>query len=112
MGAKTKGLFDRTLLPGYAFDPRQKSKGLPKTLLAGRPARFILTSDTPGWAFSLLYRGALKHHVQRQALSHVGIRPTRFTHFSPVEHSTDAIRAGWLETMRALGRTLTDGLQG
>lgn len=102
--AKTKGLFDRTLLPGYAFDPRQKRMGLPKQLLAGRSARLILTSDTPGWLFPLLYRSALKHQIQRQILGYVGIKPTGFNHFSPVEHSTDVLRARWLARTEALGR--------
>jgi NAD(P)H dehydrogenase (quinone) len=101
--AKTKGLFDRTLLPGHAFDPRQKRMGLPKPLLAGRTARLILTSDTPGWAFWLMYRNALRHQVQRQILAYVGIKPMGFTHFSPVEHSTDTIRANWLAKTSALG---------
>jgi NAD(P)H dehydrogenase (quinone) len=101
--AKAKGLFDRILLPGYAFDPRQRSAGLPKPLLAGRTARFILTSDTPGWAFWLMYRRALCHQVQRQILSYVGIRPMKTTHFSPVEHSTDQIRKAWLTEANGLG---------
>jgi NAD(P)H dehydrogenase (quinone) len=102
--AKAKGLFDRTLLPGYAFDPRQRKAGLPKPLLAGRTGRLILTSDTPGWAFWLMYARALKNQVQRQILSFVGIKPKGFTHFSPVEHSTDPIRARWLAHTRALGQ--------
>lgn len=103
--AKTKGLFDRTLLPGYAFDPRQKRMGLPKPLLAGRTGRLILTSDTPGWAFWLMYGRALRNQVQRQILSYVGIKSSGFTHFSPVEHSTDTIRARWLAQTEALGQT-------
>lgn len=103
--AKAKGLFDRTLLPGYAFDPRTRKHGLPKPLLTGRTGRLILTSDTPGWAFWLMYARALKHQVQRQILSYVGIKPQGFTHFSPVEHSTDKIRAGWLARTRALGQS-------
>lgn len=102
--AKTKGLFDRTFLPGYAFDPRDRRMGLPKPLLAGRTGRLILTSDTPGWAFWLMYARALKHQVQRQILSYVGIKPQGFTHFSPVEHSTDQIRARWLAQTEDLGR--------
>lgn len=101
--AKTKGLFDRILLPGYAFDPRQRRMGVPKPLLAGRTGRLILTSDTPGWAFGLVYRSAIRHQVQRQILSYVGIKPMGFNHFSPVEHSTDAIRAQWLTQAEALG---------
>ncbi len=102
--AKAKGLFDRTLLPGYAFDPRQRRAGLPKPLLSGRTARFILTSDTPRWAFWLMYRSALRHQVQRQILSYIGIHPMKLTHFGAVEHSTAAIRADWLQTTAALGR--------
>lgn len=102
--ARTKGLFDRAFLPGTAFDPRQKKLGLPTPLLAGRSARLILTSDTPGWAFSLLYRSAVKHQVKNQIFGYVGIAPTTFTHFSPVEHSTPAIRQGWLDEVAGFGR--------
>lgn len=101
--AKAKGLFDRTLLPGFAFDPRQRRMGLPTPLLAGRTARLILTSDTPGWAFWLMYARALKHQVQRQILSYVGLKPRGFTHFSPVEHSTPDLRTRWLDKTRLLG---------
>ncbi len=102
--AKAKGLFDRILLPGYAFDPRQRRFGLPKPLLAGRTARVILTADTPGWAFRLMYRSALRHQLQRQILGYVGIRPMKLTHLAPVEHSTDTIRAGWLAQAGTLGQ--------
>ncbi len=102
--AKAKGLFDRTLLPGYAFDPRKRRFGLPRPLLGGRTGRLILTSDTPGWAFALMYRSAAKHQFQRQILSYVGLRPRGFTHFSPVEHSTLTLRARWLAKTEALGR--------
>lgn len=101
--AKAKGLFDRTLLPGFAFDPRQRRMGLPNPLLKGRTARLILTSDTPGWAFWLMYARALKHQFQRQILSYVGLKPHGFTHFSPVEHSTPDIRNLWLKKTRLLG---------
>jgi putative NADPH-quinone reductase len=103
--AKAKGLFDRSLVPGFAFDPRQRRMGLPRPLLAGRTGRVILTSDTPGWAFWLIYARALRHQMQRQILAYVGIAPRGFTHFSPVEHSTDQIRARWLAQTRALGQS-------
>jgi NAD(P)H dehydrogenase (quinone) len=101
--AKAKGLFDRTFLPGYAFDPRERRMGVPKPLLSGRTARVILTSDTPGWAFWLMYRKALKHQLDRQILRFVGLKPVGLTHFSPVEHSTADIRARWLGDTRLLG---------
>ncbi|MGE0347883.1 NAD(P)H-dependent oxidoreductase [Hydrogenophaga sp.] len=58
--AKLKGLFDRALLPGRAFDTRSKTLiGLPRPMLTGRSARVVVTSDTPGWFMRLAYRNAL-----------------------------------------------------
>ncbi|MGR3435708.1 MAG: NAD(P)H-dependent oxidoreductase [Shimia sp.] len=51
--AVTKGLFDRILLPGRAFDTRQMRLGLPRPMLKGRSARLILTSHTPRWYMRL-----------------------------------------------------------
>jgi putative NADPH-quinone reductase len=101
--AKAKGLFDRAFLPGRAFDPRIRRGGLPKPLFAGRTARLVLTSDTPTLWFRLLYGQAMRRQVERQILSFCGLKPQGFTHFSPVEHSTDAIRARWLDRARAIG---------
>jgi putative NADPH-quinone reductase len=102
--ARAKGLFDRVLLPGFAFDPRQRRMGLPKPLLTGRSARLVLTSDSPGWYFRLAHGAALRRQVEGQILRFCGIRPAGFTHFSPVQHSTPERRAAWLDQMRALGR--------
>ena len=102
--ARAKGLLDRVLTPGFAFDPRQRRFGLPKPLLTGRTARLVLTSDTPGWYFALAYRSALRRQVEGQILRFCGIRPTGFTHLSPVQGSSPEQRASWLEAMRALGR--------
>lgn len=102
--AKAKGLFDRTFLPGYAFDPRVRRMGLPKPLLAGRSARLILTADTPGWAFRFLYRSALRSQIQRQILGYTGIAPMAFSLCAPVEHSTEAIRNRWLAAAESHGR--------
>jgi putative NADPH-quinone reductase len=102
--AKAKGLFDRVLVPGFAFDPRKRRFGMPKPLLTGRTARLVLTSDTPGWYFGLAYRSALRRQVEGQILRFCGIRPTGFTHLSPVQDSTPERRAAWLGAMGALGR--------
>lgn len=102
--AKAKGFFDRAFLPGRTFDPRIKTLGLPKPLLTGRTARLILTSDTPRWYFRWAMGSPLKRQIQRQILRYVGIGPTGFSHFSPVEHSTDAIRQQWLAQIEALAR--------
>jgi NAD(P)H dehydrogenase (quinone) len=102
--AKAKALFDRAFLPGRTFDTRIKKLGLPKPLLTGRTARLILTSDTPQWYFRWAMGSPMKRQVTRQILRYVGIGPTAFTHFSPVESSTDALRQKWLEQVATLGR--------
>lgn len=63
----------------------------------------MLTSDTPAWAFLLMYGCALKPQVHRQILSFVGLKPLRHTYFSPVEHSTPELRARWLADTRLFG---------
>lgn len=101
--AKAKAFFDRAFLPGRAFDPRIRKGGLAKPLFEGRTARLILTSDTPSFWFRALYGQSMRKQVERQILSFTGLKPSGFRHFSPVEHSTDLIRANWLEKARSIG---------
>lgn len=103
--AKAKGLFDRLLLPGFAFDPRQRQMGLPKPLLTGRTARLIVTSDSPGWYFRLWHGQAMRRQIEGQILRFVGIKPQGFTHFSPIETSSQTRRDGWLRQMHTMGKT-------
>lgn len=102
--SKLKGLFDRALLPGRAFDPRIKKAGLPKPLLTGKTAHTLMTSDTPNWAFSLLYNSAARKQIERQILKFVGIKPTHFSNFAPALTSDKATIDKWLATAQMLGR--------
>ncbi len=101
--AKAKGFFDRAFLPGRAFDPRIRRFGLPKPLFAGRTARLVMTSDTPGLFFRFAYGAAMRRQVERQILDFCGLKPRGFTHFSPVESSSAEMRDRWLARARAIG---------
>ncbi len=101
--AKLKGLIDRAFLPGTAFDPRVPAGRLPKPMLAGRSARVILTSDTPGWFLRLVYRNAIVHRTRGQILHFVGLKPARFTHFSGAGHPKAGQVARWTAEVRKLG---------
>lgn len=101
--ARLKGLFDRSFLPGNSFDARRKKFGLPLPLLSGRTARVVVTSDTPHWAQRLLYRRAMQVQLSRQILGFVGLRPVRYTHFSPVEHADERRIAKWISEAEDLG---------
>ena len=103
--AKLKGLFDRVLLPGYAFNTREKTiAGLPKPMLEGRTGRVVFTSDTPGFFFRMVYRQALVHQTRGQIMHFIGVKPTKVTWLSG---ATDASRKKikrWSSDITRLGR--------
>ena len=103
--ARLKGLFDRVLLPGRAFDTRSTTLlGQPKPMLTGRSARVLVTSDTPGWFQRIVYGGALQRQLRAQILGYVGIRPARFSWFAPASHASGATVTAWLARISELGR--------
>ncbi|MGG7567508.1 NAD(P)H-dependent oxidoreductase [Rhodovulum sp. DZ06] len=103
--AKLKGLFDRVLLPGRGFDPRDPHwTGLPKPLMTGRSASLMVTSDTPNWAFRLVYAHAFRKIMARQVFGFVGIRPMRWRNFAIARQASPETVARWIETARADGR--------
>lgn len=102
--AKLKGLFDRALLPGQAFDTRHKTRlGLPSPMLTGRTARVVITSDTPGWFMRLAYKNALLWQMRRQILEFVGLKPTRLTHLGPASDAKPEQVQRWVKQIRHLG---------
>ncbi|MEM9388371.1 MAG: NAD(P)H-dependent oxidoreductase [Pseudomonadota bacterium] len=101
--AKLKGLFDRSLLPGRAFNPRVIEHGAPKPLLTGKSARVIVTSDTPAWYLRWVYGNALFHQIRKQLFRFVGITPTRFTHLRLASHPKPGQVSQWQDQLRWLG---------
>lgn len=102
--AKLKGLFDRALLPGRAFDTRVLLKsGMPSPLLGGRRARIVITSDTPRWFLSLIYRNAMVHQLRGHILAFVGIKPAPVTFFAGTSHPKAGHVQKWLNTIKSLG---------
>ncbi len=101
--AKLKGLIDRTFLPGWAFDTRNQRMGMPLPLKVGRTARAIVTSDTPGPFFWLLYRKALLKQIKGQIFHFIGLKPARITHFAQASDAgADKVRP-WLRQVERLG---------
>lgn len=101
--AKLKGLFDRALLPGRAFDTRVRKGTMPKPMLQGRSARVILTSDTPGWIMRFIYKNALIWQLRKQILGFIGITPSRFTWFSGASDAEPAMVDRWVSKVRYIG---------
>jgi NAD(P)H dehydrogenase (quinone) len=101
--AKLKGLFDRVLLPGEAFQ-YVKGKALPEQLLKGRSSQVLVTSDTPGWYFRWIYGAGVRKQTEKQILGFCGLKPVGYHMFSPIRGSTDADRSALLERAGNLGR--------
>jgi NAD(P)H dehydrogenase (quinone) len=101
--AKLKGLFDRVLLPGAAFQ-YVKGKALPEQLLKGRTSQVLVTSDTPGWYFRWIYGAGVRKQTEKQILGFCGLKPVGYHMFSPIRGSTDADRSALLERAGNLGR--------
>lgn len=95
MPAMLKGLFDRALLPGLAFQPISGQQ-FSKKLLTGRTARLLITSDTPSWFWHLFY-GAGHHKIMKhQILGYVGIKLKASHNFAQMRTASAAQREKWL----------------
>ncbi len=92
--ALLKGFFDRTLEKHWAY--RYTEKGLPEGLLAGRSARVIMTTDSPGWYLRWLQGNPTQNQLVRSTLKFCGFKPVGFTRIGPVHNSTPEMRARWL----------------
>ena len=103
MPGHLKGLLDRALLPGFAF--QYNGKAFPDKLLKGRSARVMITSDTPGWYLKWFYGACSNKSVKRQILVFVGFEKNRFDLYSPVKGSTEKQRSKWLERAENAGRS-------
>ena len=79
--ALLKGFFDRTLQRGWAY--RYKPNGMPEGLLAGRSARVLLTTDSPGWYLRLVQGSPTERQLVRSTLRFCGLKPVRVTRFGP-----------------------------
>ena len=99
--AQLKGLFDRALLPGYAFR-YLPVKMIPEKLLPGRTAEILVTLDTPPFWYRWVQGRPIHTQLQRTILSFVGIRNRRTRYFGPVISSTEKTRAGWLDAVERL----------
>lgn len=103
--ALLKGFFDRAFTPGFAFKYRDNSPMWDK-LLTGKSARMIVTMDTPGWFYSLIYKNTGHHAVKTGVLEFSGFKPVKITSFAPVKSSTEAKRLKWLKEVEKLGEKM------
>jgi putative NADPH-quinone reductase len=102
MPALLKGFFDRTFLPGFAFQKRENSVWWDKYLI-GKSARIITTMDQPAWYHWLIYGEPAHKALKKMILEFCGIKPVKTTSIGPIRFSKDEFRKKYLEKVKALG---------
>jgi len=101
--ALLKGFLDRTLERGWAF--RYKPNGMPEGLLAGRSARVIITTDSPGFYLRFIQGDPSVRALVRSTLKFCGLKPVGVTRIGPVHKSSAGQRERWLAQVKAQGQT-------
>jgi NAD(P)H dehydrogenase (quinone) len=100
--ALLKGFFDRVLERGWAF--RYLPNGRAEGLLAGRSARVIMTTDSPGYYLRLIQGDPTAKALVRSTLRFCGLAPVDMTRIGPVHRADEGRRERWLAQVRAQGR--------
>ena len=104
MPARAKAVLDRALLPGFGFKYHARGIGWDK-LLTGRTTDVIITSDTPPWLDTLLYRKPGRRVIRNQVLGFCGIKTRKIVQFGTVKTADEAKRARWIARACHLGRS-------
>jgi len=74
--------------------------------LKGKPARIIITADTPKWYNYLFMKSPDINQFKKGILEFCGISPVKVTYISPVKNSNIDYREMWLEKISLLGEKL------
>ena len=99
--ALVKAFLEQVARPGFAF--RNRKKGLPEKLLAGRSARIVVSMGMPSIYYRLFYFAHSLKSLKRNIFRFIGFAPVRHTIIGAVD-SGDEDRRKDLSKMRALGR--------
>jgi NAD(P)H dehydrogenase (quinone) len=102
MPALTKGFFDRSWLPGFAFK-YHKTDPMWDKLLKGRSAHIIVTSDAPIFFNLFAYLNSPYVVVKKMLFAFCGLAPIKSTHIGGVKNQSDAKRNAWLGRIKAMG---------
>jgi len=104
MPARAKAVLDRALTSGFGFRYHKRGIGWDK-LLTGRTADVMITSDTPPWLDTLLYRKPGRRVLRNQVLGFCGIKTRKIVQFGTVKTADEARRARWIARARRMGRS-------
>lgn len=101
--AVMKGLVDRLLLPGWAF--QFEGKSTPTGFMKGKTTRYVTTMDSPGFWYHLWYGNSLAGSFGRGTLEFCGFSRVERTMVYAVRKLNEAQRAKWLARLEREGRS-------
>lgn len=104
MPARAKAVLDQALTPGFGFKYHDQGVGWDK-LLTGRTGDVIITSDTPPWYDTLVFKKPGRRVIANQVLGFCGIKPRKIVQFGTIKTATASKREGWLARARKLGES-------
>ena len=104
MPALLKGFLEQAMRPGFAIATTGKNPMLHK-LLRGKSARVVVTMGMPAFFYRWYFRAHSLKSLERNILKFCGIAPVKETLIGTVDDLTPAKRTGWIEKLRALGRS-------
>lgn len=102
MPTKAKAVLDIALESGFAYKYHDKGMKWDK-LLEGRTGDAIITSDTPVWLDTLLYRKPGRRVIRNQVMDFVGIKPRKIVQFGSVKLAAPKKIAGWIAKAERMG---------
>ncbi len=100
--ALLQGFFEQVFRYGFAA-VKSEAGLMPKKLLKGRSARIVVTMGMPAFFYKWFFRAHSLKSLERNILGFSGIGPIKASLIGMVDGMSDKQRAGWLDTMRALG---------
>ena len=102
MPSKAKAVLDAALLSGFAYKYRDKGISWDR-LLEGRTGDAIITSDTPVWIDTLIYRSPGRRVMRNQVMKFTGIKPRRVIQMGSVKLAKPARIDTWLARAESMG---------
>ena len=102
MPAQAKAVLDSALLSGFAYKYHGKGMGWDK-LLSGRTGDAIITSDTPGWIDTLIYRSPGRRVMRNQVMKFTGIKPRHVVQMGSVKLAKPSKIQSWLDRAENMG---------
>lgn len=104
MPAQAKAVMDAGLQSGFAYKYHRRGIGWDK-LLEGRTGDAIITSDTPPWLDTLIYRSPGRRVMRNQVMKFVGVKPRKVVQLGSVKLADAARIDRWLVQAEDMGAT-------